>query len=237
MLAVTTFSPQGYIDYGKLCIETLDKFWPGRIVAYVEELTVLPDRVDTRLFHDIPGWKEWFDRASKHAGSNGQSHSGYDYRYDALKFCRKVFAQEDVFDEEQFVWWIDADCIIRQKIDESLMKRLLEDWAVAYLGRNGPQTYTETGVIGFNTSHPEFHRFRENYMSWITSGKIFSQLKGWHDCIAFDHARQGITSNNLTPRGEAMNNVIIDSPLGKYISHRKGPRKFSAKHLRDALAV
>lgn len=237
MLAVTSFSPQGYIDYGRHCIDTLSKHWPGRIVAYVETDTDMPDRVESRSFHAIPGWEAWHARASKHAGSDGTTGRGYDFRYDALKFARKVFAQDASFDEDQYVYWIDADCVVRKPIPEELLTRILSDVALAFLGRNGNQTYTETGLIGFNTKHADFQRFRDNYLPWITSGKIFSQLKGWHDCIAFDQARQNIRANNMTPRGEGMGNVIGDSPLGEYMAHHKGARKFSQKHLERSLAV
>lgn len=237
MIAVTSFHPQGYIDYGKTCLETLSKHWPGRIIAYVEAPTPEIERVEYRQFHLIDGWGAWLERAAKHAGSNGQSHSGYDYRYDALKFCRKVFAQNDVFHLGQFVWWIDADCIIRKPIPEEFLESLLDKWALAYMGRKGLSAYTETGVIGFNTKHKDFQKFRENYLPWITSGRIFSQLKGWHDCIAFDHARQGVSGNDLTPGGKDIGNVIGESVLGPYIAHLKGPRKFDEKYRRSALAA
>lgn len=237
MLAVTTFSTEGYEQYGKTCLETLEKFWPGRIIAYIEGVTPLHGRVEYRPFDDIPGWREWFERASKHPGSGGDSGQGYDFRYNALKFCRKVFAQDAVFGEDDHVWWIDADCVIRKDIPEALLFGLLEKWALAFLGRKGEQTYTETGVIGFNTKHADFAKFRAAYLPWITGGKIFTQLKGWHDCIAFDHAREGIASNNLTPNGRAMENVINESALGPFCAHLKGPRKFSDKHKRSALAA
>lgn len=160
----------------------------------------------------------------------------YDFRFDANKFCRKVFAQDAVFDEDQHVFWFDADCILKKPIPSELLVLLVE-LPFAYLGRSGAATYTETGWLGFNTQHPDFNAFRAKYLPYFTTGRIFSQLKGWHDCIAFDYAREGITGNNLTPRGSAMNNVIQDSAMGKYVAHLKGPRKFSEKHKNDALCA
>lgn len=238
MLAVTSFHPEGHRLYGKRCLEGLVACWPGRIVCYYEEL---PDfrheKIEYRSLFDIPGFNAYIEKLKRHPGTDGKGSGKYDFRYNANAFCRKVFAQDAVFDEDDFVYWIDADCIIKKNIPEELPKLLLEGVPFCYLGRSGESSYTETGVVGFSTKHPDFAKFRAQYLPYFTSGRIFSQLKGWHDCIAFDHARQGIKGNNLTPRGMAMASVIQDSALGKYIAHLKGPRKFSDKHIRDALAV
>jgi len=236
-LAVTTFSPEGYEKYGKNCLATLSRHWPGRIVAFYEEAAPLHDfpyRVELRGFYAIPGVNEYLTKLKRHPGSDGTGPQGYDFRYDAAKFCRKVFAQDAVFDEDQYVYWIDADCVIQKDIPEQLLKSLLVK-PFCYLGRKGQDAYTETGILGFNTKHSMFPQFRKKYLSYFTTGKIFSQLKGWHDCIAFDYARQGIDGNNLTPHVSGNVQVIQDSPLGKYMVHLKGPRKFSDKHTREAV--
>lgn len=236
MLAVTTFSPQGYEDYGRACLESLDQHWPGKIVAYIEEMPAgVAQRIELRQFYEIDNVVAWLERARRHAGSDGESTEDYDFRYNAQKFCRKVFAQDAVFDEDRYVFWFDADCVVKQPIPEEFLKGLLDDCALAYLGRRN--SYTETGFIGFDTQHQNFKTFRDAYLPWIMSGKIFSQLVGWHDCIAFDHARQGVAGRNLTPQGIGIDNVIGQSVVGKYVSHLKGPRKFKDKYKRDALHV
>jgi hypothetical protein len=96
------------------------------------------------------------------------------------------------------------------------------------MGRKGQMAYTETGWLGFNTKHEKFPEFRSKYLSYFTSGKIFSQLKGWHDCIAFDYARQGIEGRNLTPDGHGVGDVMGTSKLAKYMIHLKGSRKYDA---------
>lgn len=203
--------------------------FPGKIVAYWETKPDI-EGIDLRDFNQIPGVSEYLERVKRHPGSDGNGPNGYDYRYDANKFCRKVFAQDAVFDEDRYVFWIDADCIALQRMPEEFMASLVSDVPFCYLGRKGNLAYTETGFLGFNTKHEKFTEFRSNYLSYFTSGKIFSQLKGWHDCIAFDCARQEIPGRNLTPDGYGVGNVIGESRIGKYLSHLKGPRKFSDKH-------
>ena len=183
--------------------------------------------VEFRDFHSIPGVDDYLSKLKRMPGTDGKgtNEGVYDYRYDADKFCRKVFAQDAVFDEDEHVFWIDGDCIAHQPIPEDFLKSLVI-LPLCYMGRRGELSYTETGFIGFNTKHEEFPKFREKYLSYFTTGKIFTQLKGWHDCIAFDYARQGINGRNLTPQGIGVGNVMIDSPLAPYMSHFKGARKF-----------
>lgn len=203
----------------------MKQFFPGKIVAYWETKPDI-EGIDLRSFFDIPGATEYLEKLKRMPGTDGLGPNGYDYRYDASKFCRKVFAQDAVFDDP-FVFWIDADCVALQAMPEKFLEALVSDVPFCYLGRKGELSYTETGFIGFNTKHERFPEFRAKYLSYFTSGKIFSQLKGWHDCIAFDYAKQGIHGRNLTPDGSGVGNVIGESKIGKYLVHLKGARKFS----------
>ncbi len=183
--------------------------------------------MELRDFFSIPSATRILDRISRVFGSNGTNPEGrYDFRYDAYKFCRKVFVQDAVFDEDELVFWIDADCVIKKDIPAEILENMLKDVPLAYMGRSGIKAYTETGFIGFNTKHEEFPQFRSKYLSYFTTGKIFSQLLGWHDCIAFDFARQGLKGNNLSPGGQLMGSVMHLTPLDPYMDHLKGNRKY-----------
>lgn len=222
MLAVTTFHPASYNLYARRCLEGLKEYFPGRVIAYHEEPVEL-EGIEFRDFNKIKGWEEWLDRTKRHPGSEGQGSEGYDFRYDAQRFCRKVFVQDAVFDEDEYVFWIDADSIVKKPIPEEFLKDLFSGRPLAYLGRIN--SYTETGFVGFHTKHPEFAKFRAAYLPYITSGRLFSQLKGWHDCIAFDVAKNGL-GKNLTPKGRNYDAVMEQSPLTDYLTHLKGQRKF-----------
>ncbi|HJS82620.1 MAG TPA: hypothetical protein VJ742_07260 [Nitrososphaera sp.] len=225
MLAITTVHQDGFLKYGENCLESLSKHFPGKIVAYLEAEEAPIDRVEYRDFFSIPGVSAFLERISKISGADGKGPNGYDYRYDANKFCRKVFAQDACFDEDQYVFWFDADCVVQQPMSEKFLRGLLSG-PFTYLGRNGEMAYTETGWLGFDTKAEGFEQFRSKYLDYFTSGRIFSQLKGWHDCIAFDYARQGIRGKNLTPSAWGVQQVVIDSVLAPYLVHLKGNRKF-----------
>ena len=227
MLAVTTMSPKAQQTYGLKMMEGLVKHFPGKIVAYLEDSPPDLEGVEFRDFHSIKDADRFLKRIESVFGANGIGHDNYDYRFDCNRFCRKVFAQEAVFDEDEYVFWFDSDCRIFRDFQPEFLRSLFNGKALAFLGRKstpGLNCYTETGFVGFHTKHPEFQMFRANYLPYFTTGRIFSQLKGWHDCIAFDYARQG-TGNNLTPDGAGMNHVLRISVLRDYMEHLKGELK------------
>ena len=225
MLAVTTFPPVGW-NYAQKCLQGLTSF-PGKVVAFYEEK---PDfshpKVEFRDWFSIEGASVYLEKVKRVYGANGRQMNGYDFRFDASKFCRKVFAQEAVFDEDELVFWFDADCVFKQPIPEELLRDMMNGVALAYMGRRGNQAYTETGFLGFNTKHEDFKAFRERYLPYVTSGRIFSQLKGWHDCIAFDQARQGLKAKNLSPDGWSFGQTVHLTVLEPYLVHLKGNLKY-----------
>lgn len=225
MLAVTSFSPAGYEKYGRRCIEGLSAHFPGRIIAF-DELDAKESypNVEFRRLRDVAGFADFLARVKRHPGTDGIGPDGrYDFRYDAQKFCRKVFAQDAVFDEDEYVFWVDADTIVKLPLQSEFLRGIFAGEAFAYLGRQ--YSYTETGFIGFHVNHPDFAPFREKYLPYFTTGRIFGQLRGWHDCIAFDHARDG-KGHNLSPKGKHFDAVMEQSVLHPYLTHLKGNRKY-----------
>lgn len=208
MLAITTFPPNAWNVYAKTCVERMVKLWPGPVRVYFEGLAPpavegiearplnSPDR-DAFLKRNIP----------KKQG----------FLWDAKRFCHKVFAQLDAMQDGEPFWWIDADVAIFRKPPREMLE---QTEMVTFLGRD---TYTETGLVGFNPKHPEFRDFEERYRSAYTDGTLLT-LDCWTDCHAFDFARSG-RGKNLTPFGRAFDNVMRESEFGAYMAHFKGPLK------------
>lgn len=228
MIGVTTFHPRAGETYARQMLESLVGKFDGRIIAYIEEHPSWTDtRIEWRDLYSIPGLNEFLAKLKDMHGTDGMGSGEYDYRYNASAFCRKVFAQDHVFDEDDTVIWFDSDCLIKEPFPEGFFEDVLRDVPFAFLGREGKAgAYTETGWLGFKTDHPDFPKFRAKYLPYFTSGEIFTQLVGWHDCIAFDHARHGIKGNNLTPEARGLNHVIGSSILAPYMDHKKGNRKY-----------
>jgi hypothetical protein len=207
-MAITTFPPAAWNVYAKSCLTRMAKLWPGSVRAYIEGQA--PPAIDGIEFRplDMPERQQFLDRTiEKKLG----------FLWDAKRFCHKVFAQLDAAKDGGPFWWIDADVAVSRKVPRMLLQ---QTEVVTFLGRD---SYTETGLIGFNPEHPEWEWFADRYRGLYASGGLLA-LDCWTDCHAFDHAREG-RGENLTPNGRGFENVMAESRFGPYMTHFKGPLK------------
>lgn len=224
MLGVTSFSQAGYELYGRACLESL-KHWPCDFVVFYEEKPDFKNhRINYRNLFDIPGIEKFLERL-KGTDATGRIDGQYDYRFDAYRFSKKVFAMDAVFDEDPKVFWLDADTMTLKDIPIDFLRGLIRGVPFCYLGRKNYRT--ETGFLGFNTYHDDFYLFRSRYLATYTSG-AFMSLKAWEDTAIFDHARGDIKGNDLnTSALQGIDHCWPHTVLGEYIEHYKGRRKFS----------
>lgn len=210
-LAITTFPPKAWPLYAKICVERLVQCWPGPVRVYFEGSAppaLACGSIEPRPLDEIPERSEFLARG-------GRPRPGF--LWDAKRFCHKVFAQLDTAKDGEPFWWVDADVACLGKIPAELLE---QQEMLTFLGRN---SYTETGLVGFNPQHPEFADFLKKYRALYVDGTLFD-LPYWTDCHAFDAAREG-KGLNLTPHGEGFDNVMEQSKFGRYMTHFKGPRK------------
>ena len=235
MIAVTTFSKTGYEKYARKMLESVIEHWPTRIIAYVEKpVDIENEKIEVRNFFDIEGVMRFYQNIKNTPICHGKVDGKYNYNYDIWKFSRKMFAQWDILKDYQGkVFWIDADCLIRKPVTDDWLIKLFDGKGLSYLGREG--IYTETGFVGFDTEADKFQGFLKYYMGFIRHG-WFVNHKRWHDCEAFDFAREksGISGNNLSPffkipKNRVMSLADLDvfgrSVLKDHIEHFKGGRK------------
>lgn len=224
MLGVTSFSAEGYELYGRDCLKSLHN-WPCRFIVYYEQKPAFESpNIEYRDLLGIPGIRPFLEKLNSVDGADGRINGHYDYRFDVSRFCRKVFCMDDAFDEDDEVFWLDADTITHKAIPLEFLKGLLAGVPFCYLGRE--KYRTETGFLGFNTSHPDFGAFRGRYLSTYTTGE-FMQLEAWEDTAVFDHARGDIKGNNLNNTElQGIDHCWPHTVLGEYIEHYKGARKF-----------
>lgn len=184
--------------------------WPGSIRAYVEgQAPPAIDGVEFRpLFSDA--------RARFLAHPRPEERKGF--IWDAKRFCHKVFAQLDAAKAGEPFWWIDADVLLLRKVPLELLD---QNELVTFLGRD---SYTETGLVGFNPQHKDWPDFEKRYREMYRLGLIYGLQNGWTDCHAFDWARDG-RGKNLTPGGQGFDNVMRQSVFAPYMAHYKGPLK------------
>ena len=230
-LAVTTFSAAGWEAYAREGLESMTRFFPGQIVAYFEEdqpERPWEGRVEWRPLLGCLGLSDVLDWAWANPVLQGIVPNGYSYQFDLNKFCRKVFAQADAAARFQgWLWWLDADVELRKPIPLGLAPSLLKDDATAAMGRIG--FHIESGIVLWNTAHPDSEGFFKRYQELFLTGEILG-LPGWHDCWAYQKALKdtGARNKNLTPQARGMTPVVGQSPFSDYLIHHKGMRKYGS---------
>ncbi len=228
-IAVTSFGPEGFTDYGRVGLETFCKYWPGKIIAYHES-----DEPDFKhenleyvdLFADAELMRvlRW---ANENSVLRGRMPEGYNYHYDLNKFSRKVFAFSDAcLKHGDLVFWLDADTRLLEPVTVEFLASLMAGNYCGVLARK--DFHIESGIVGVNSKLPINGRFMRRYRELYTSGQVL-QLKGWHDCWAFMCVLNELKPEcaNWSPGAESGSNALALSPwVGKAV-HLKGRKKYS----------
>lgn len=245
---VTGWSPAGWNLYGKQFVETFDRYWPKeyRLHMFVEEFN---NELLQRHYNGkrvlkqtnlaaIPGCMEFLDKYRFDKRANGkdvQPHwkpktqtAGYNFRFDAWKFCRQGFIPYFAAKElgTGLLCWLDGDVVSKAQVPSGFLEGLLpEGKHIAYLGRDPKHS-----EIGFQLYRvPEALPMLQKFSLLYRTEAIF-ELPEWHSAYAFDAARkssQEIASLNLTPGGSG--DVWLQSALAPYSTHLKGKRKGTEK--------
>lgn len=230
MLVVTSFSEKGYNLYGKRFLESFVENWPCDVVVYSEDWEFIEfdhDRVYYRNLMECFGIQAFLSYCDRAPIFQGMTPVGYNYNFDAKKFCLKFFAQVDALQKHKGkVIWLDADSVTLKPLTEEFIDGIFADACVTYLGRQG--FHSESGVVGFNAEASGFVDFVGKYTECYRKGLIFT-LPRWHDCAALDWAieQSGVKTNNLSSHwklGDDLD-VLPTTVLGEYIKHFKGNKK------------
>lgn len=240
MKITTGWSPSGYREYAHRFAATFERYWPAGIgySAWVEEFSGAPRATERRLF-EIPGVLEFFERHAGDRAARGREVSaawkpgdrriGYNWRLDAMKFCRQVFIIAEAgreAEEGELLLWLDADVVTHAPCSPEAIGALLPDgFDLAYLGRE--PKHSEIGFQLYRVNE-RTRRMLTYFRELYAGDRIFSE-KEWHSAYAFDLARRwaeshvGLKSWNLTPGGRG--HVWHQSPLTQWLDHLKGDRK------------
>lgn len=229
-VALTTFSPEGYHVYGRSFIETFIRYWPIPLVCFVqgEAPSWKPDGVTYIDLEADPEYRAFIKDHEDNPVAHGFRHGRIDYRYQAVKFSHKVFAQTSPERPPCDQWiWIDADVDTVRKIDNRFFEEACPpDVIASHLGRKDWH-HTECGFMAYNIpkADPFLRRFREIYLT----GEVFA-LPEWHDSFVWDVVRKEVGGEfrNLSQEISGIH-VWPFTILGQYMFHAKGPdRKITA---------
>ncbi|GLQ32233.1 hypothetical protein [Litoribrevibacter albus] len=237
---VTTFHKEGYEKYGRRMLQSFVEHAPQNInlVAYAEDFQ--PDFVSDRVTYidlhkacqNLVTFKKKFGRFTEAKGIVFQNNKAvYSYHFDAIRFSHKVYAVVHAAKhlDSDLMFWVDADVVAIKSIPEGFFEGLMaEDVYTCYLGRE--HMYTECGLVGYNLKHPENINFVQLMENIYNYGDLFL-LEQWHDCMVYDAVRdhffkQGkIKVNNLSAHLKKNMHPFINTELGEYMDHLKGPAR------------
>ena len=118
--------------------------------------------------------------------------------------------------------WLDGDTVFMRKIKADYFDHCF-DYFSCFLGRKG--MHTETGFISFNMDCAGGEIFREDFISYYLTDKIY-RLREWHDCEVYDQARaaSALKFHNLTPEAPRGSHPFVYY-FYPYIDHMKGVRR------------
>jgi hypothetical protein len=251
---VTTMHRDGYVQYGKRMIDSFLQYWPENqsLVVYTEGFDLEYNHANNArvvgrdLVASSPGLVDFKNRHKNNPAANGYrdpKRKDPDFAFDAVRFSHKVFALFHAFHNRlpgaDAIIWIDADTVTHSPVAvDFLIKNfpLNADIGIYYLGRT--QQHSECGWMVFNCLNSHMKAFWKQFVNQYRNDTLF-ELDEWHDSYVFDHVRtqfeknNGMVNSNITP-GYVKGHPFIDSFLGEYMDHLKGPKRKaagrSAKH-------
>jgi hypothetical protein len=243
---VTSCSAAGWEQYGRRFVETFCEHWPAAVtlIVYSEDLHVLrgPGRgVDARvtfrlLHHPFLAQHAASERAqgrvrldTDHGWTPKKIAGGYNFRYDAYRFAKKVFAIEAAAEPIRGgrLFWVDADVVTFAPVPPVLFERMLPEGAVLSCLDRG-EYHSECGFVGYNLDHPDARGFIAAFAGLYSSGRVF-ELKEWHDSWVFDwlRRRRDIAVHRIAH--QSRHQPFVNSELGRYMDHLKGASKEKGK--------
>jgi len=183
----------------------------------------------------VPALIGFKSRHINNSEANGIMQNGEEnYRFNAAKFCHKVFALTHcaLTIDTDVLFWIDADSHTFQSPSIDFLKSLMPDNIYnCYLGRQN--MHSECGFMGFNLKHHANREFMEFWLNIFDEDLVF-ELPEWHDSYVYDVIRQlfedkeKITSHNLRAGIKDDHHPFLNSVLGDYFDHLIGPRRKDA---------
>lgn len=230
VLFVTSMSEEGRKQYGQKMLDSWEEHVPYfRLKVYKDE------DLDQNELKKIDEREKVFHENLVMLNPS--------YKYQMGRFARKVFAITDpMLEMETKKWliWIDADTIVKKRIDDKFIHDILGDaetCVAAYLGRKN-WSHSECGFVAYNFDEGGMFFLRDFRALYINN--IVYKLKEWHDSYVFDWLRNayersgfkffdlsyGLDLGNVQDHGNEALNIWKYSKLEDYIVHLKGNAKY-----------
>lgn len=233
---ITTFANAHFEPYAKRMLQTFVTNWPNDIPLLVQ----LDDDLLVSAVSQVV--RTGFDaiahgRLNEHKAfieRNKDREDQENYRFQAVRFCHKVFAIGRAYDAfkqsrqngeptTRYLIWLDADIFTTRKVTHDDIKECLpkEGDAVSYMGRKD-WPHSECGWMAFDLENGGDTIIESLIGSYVSD--LIMEQKERHDSWMFDIIVRGsgLKATNLTPDAKGMD-VWEQSPMGKWSEHHKGP--------------
>lgn len=258
MFFVTTFSEKGYREYGENMLNSYVQNCDIPIYVYYENFK--PNIVSKNIryvdiFEVNPDLISFIKRNKERPVSN--------FKFDGVRFSYKVFAitNAGMNQSSEWMFWIDADTIFKEKVDPKQMIKKMQDCAslkdsksindydLACFSRRKTskrppeKCWTECGLVGYNLRNHNTLNFIKVFRNFYIKDKIY-QEKQQHDSWIFDVIRKNLSLTNkvsvlnLNPKNYS--HPIVQGPMGSLFDHLKGKlrkRRGSSPEQRKDIAL
>ena len=238
-VCIVTSCAIGYWNtYGRQGLVTMLQHFPEEVDIHLVSEHELPlheidrpavtKREGRFQFHSLDNNHEAAVFYMRHANNkrvHGTEKHFYDFRLDAFRFSKKVFAIQLVSRMVQGrLIWLDADTVTLKPIPMDFLLRMPpEGSALAYLDR-GNKYHSECGFVGYNLEHPATREFITQFAGLYATDEVF-KLKEWHDSWVFDWIRNKLRVPSHKIPHTNNGHPFVCSELGHYMDHLKGARK------------
>ena len=244
---ITTFHQAGLELYGQTMIDSFEQYWPDEVdlVVYTENCSPRTTKSNVHVV-DLLGVNKECRRFVKRHRNNPEAHGGCglhnqgmwtekkSFKWQAVRFCYKVFAVQHALENINSEWiiWLDADSKTHSSVSLEALARVCPDSAdFSYLGRTD-RYHSECGWVAYHKSGYHATDFAIRFAEMYIKDEIF-QHKEWHDSYIWDIVRRefqtkGAVFHNLNPEPDTKGlagHPFINSELGAYLDHMKGDRK------------
>jgi hypothetical protein len=235
---VTTFSANGYKQYGSRMIDTFLATWPKdvQLLVYAEGVTVTQSAPNLQVLDleaasaPLVEFKQQWAHVPKANGNPFPGSERKAFKWQAVRFAHKVYAifHAAKICNTQWLIWMDADMVCHSAVDTARLDRFFPDAIdLCYAGRTNK--FTECGLYGMHLTSAVTQQFLTEFQRMYDEAEsgIFT-LAEWHDSFVFDAVRKKFSMQELNwsaglIKGEG--HPIINSEWGAYIDHLKGARK------------
>jgi hypothetical protein len=233
---ITSCSLDGWKRYGQRCITTLLHHWPKGIPIHIVSEDALPlhdlsKNLSAKIWlsfwplNDNPLARDFYEQHRNTPACRGMKTNKYNFRQDAWRFSKKVFAIDLVAPKMNGrLIWLDADTVTFANVPIEFLQRMPpDDYGIAHLDR--PGYHSECGWIGYNLEVQGVRQFIARFAALYYSKEVFT-LKEWHDSWVFDWLRKQMpeVKSWAIPYKSSVHPFVY-SELGQYMDHLKGARK------------